>query len=191
LKGRGSQLEKRAAQGDGQDLLNFEQSGDNNGNSSSFFADSSSLDAGELARRRAKKRRIEDAAAGAGAWIEPPEVTEANQGTAKRSGVSDLQNSNNNYSNNNSNNQNQNTLSLSQAFQFSGGNLERATKMVNEQQQNSNGNELSERTVFAIAARANQFLQDIDSISASQKARLHKKNNNLTSKNGRKRMVRY
>lgn len=186
LKGRGSQLEKRSAQGDGEDLLNFERG--NNSSEKTFANLQANLDAGELARRRAKKRRIEDAAAGAGAWVEPPEVVEANQGSANRTGVvenkNDTNNNNFNNSNNNSNGNN-NKMSISQAFQAAGGNLDRATQMVMMNDSNNNNGQ-SERTVFAVAARANQFMQDIDFIAAAQKAKTLKKNNN-----NKKRTLRY
>lgn len=187
LRGRGSQLEKRLAQGDGESLMNFEEDQQRQqGDGSSKFADmQANAEAGELARRRAKRRRIEDAAAGAGAWVEPPEVS---SGTATKSGVvdsrnkeikfgSDISNYNNKFSK--SGGSTTTMMSISQAYQAAGGNLNEATEIVSGQQQQ----QLSARNMFAVAARTNQFMQNVDSLTAQYKAKAHKKQNNAKKRN--------
>ena len=199
LKGRGSQLEKRMAQGDAETLMNQEQQGANNNNNNDQNNHNNkqqqpqtieaAMEAAEIARRRAKRRRIEDAAVGAGAWVEPPEVS---SGTATRGGVVAGNNNNNNNQQNGNNNNNiqfgddyvsqsekNYGPSFSQAYQATGGNMEAAHRMVEESKQK----QLSERSMFAVAARNNQFLQDVNLLGAQQKSKY--------LKNQRKKKLKY
>lgn len=124
---------------------------------------------GEVARRNAKRRRIESAAAGAGAWQEPEEIASASATTG--GAVSSEHH---------------------RAEWDASGALAREKKAQQQQQQQQNPlsrrqrwaqdagdtkpqQPLSERNIFAIAARTSQFEQDLKDVQSHQKTKTKKK----------------